>query len=100
MKPQTSQKEVFQFITVVNYYRNMCKRGSHTLAPLTNIMSNKVKFKWIKIKQYAFDEIKRILARDTLLAYPYLMNNLIIHTDARYVQLGAVISYKFKPISF
>ena len=46
MKTPTPQKHVQRFIGVVNYYRNMAPRRSHTLAPLTNIISNKVKFKW------------------------------------------------------
>ena len=33
MKPPTSQKEVRQFLGVVNYYRNMWARCSNTLAP-------------------------------------------------------------------
>ena len=33
------------------------------------ITSNKVKFKWTKIEQDAFDEIIRIMARDNLLTY-------------------------------
>ena len=47
----------------------MWERRSHTLAPLTNITSSKVKFKWTKIEQDDFGEIKRILARDNLLSY-------------------------------
>ena len=45
MKPPNSRKEERQFIDVVNYYRNMRQRRSHTLAPLTKITSNKRKFK-------------------------------------------------------
>ena len=52
------------------------------LAHLTKISSSKVKNKCTKIKQDAFDEIKRITARNNLL------------------QLGAVISQKVKPIYF
>ena len=36
---------------------------------LTNKTSSKVKFKWTKIKQDAFNIINRIVARDTLLTY-------------------------------
>ena len=45
MKPPTYQKEVHQFVGVLNYYRGIWARRSHTLAPLTNITSRKVKFK-------------------------------------------------------
>ena len=65
MNPPISRKEVRKFIGLVNYYRDMWARWSHTLAPLTNITSNKVKFRWTKIKQDAFGKIKRIVARDT-----------------------------------
>ena len=48
----------------------MWERRSHTLAPLTRITSSKVKFQWTKTKQDAFDEIRKTVACDTLLAYP------------------------------
>ena len=54
---------------VVNYQRDMWARRLHKLASLNNITFSKVKFKWNKIKQGDFDEIKRILVRDTLLPY-------------------------------
>ena len=42
--PPTSQKEVKTFIGVVNYYHDIWPRRSHTLGPLTKIVSNKRKF--------------------------------------------------------
>ena len=50
MTPQTSRKEVCKFIGLVNYYRNMCIRLSHTLAPLTKLMSIKVKLKCTEVE--------------------------------------------------
>ena len=70
MKPPTSRKEVPYFIGAENYYRNIWARLSHTLAPLTEITPNTVKFKWTQIKHDDFEEIKRILAHETLLNYP------------------------------
>ena len=55
--------------------------------------------KWTKIEQYAFDAIKRIVDRTTLLTYPDFNENFKIHTDASDFKLGAVILYKGKPIS-
>ena len=52
------------------------------------------------LEQYAFDKIKRIVARDTLLTYPDFNENFKIHTDARNLKLGAVILQNVKPISF
>ena len=43
---------------------------SHTLLPLTNITSSKVKFKWTQVEQDDFEEIKWIVACNNLLDYP------------------------------
>ena len=54
----------------------------------------------MEVEQDAFDKIKRIVAQDTLLTYPYSNGTFKIHTDASAFQLGAVISHKGKPIVF
>ena len=68
--------------------------------PLTKIIPVTVKFKWTKIEQDAFDEINRIVARDTLLTYPDFNEEFKIHTDAIKFQLGAVIRQKANSITF
>ena len=60
------------------------------VGPSTNIMSSKVKFKWTKTKEYTFDTIKRIVARDNLLAYPDFNEEFKIHTNTSDFQLGSV----------
>ena len=82
MAPPTYQKEVRNFIGVINYYRYMCTRQSHTLAPLTKLTSIKRNSKCKKVEQDAFDEVKRFVARDTLLTHPYFNETFKIHTDA------------------
>ena len=67
---------------------------------LTNITSNERKLKWTKIKQHAFDKIKRIVAHDILLTYPDFNEAFKTNTNDSAFQLGAVISQKGKPISF
>ena len=91
MTPPTSKKEVRKFIGVINYYRAMWPRQSHMLVPLTILTSIKRIFKWTQVKQDASDRIKRIMARDTLLTYPYFNEIFKIHTDASAFELGAVI---------
>ena len=48
-------------------------------------------------KQDAFNKIKLIVDRKTLLTYPDFNEIFKIHTNARAFQLEAVISYKGKP---
>ena len=73
---------------------------SQRLAPLTKLMSIKRNFECTQVKQDAFEKIKRIVARDTLLTYPDFNETFRIHTDASVFQLGVVISQKGKPIAF
>ena len=100
MNPPTSRKQLWQFIGVVNCYRAMCPRKSHTLAPLTIMSPNKRKFKRTKIEQDVFDKIKQIVTHDNLLTYPDFNKKFKIHTNARKFQFGAVISHKGKTIAF
>ena len=73
---------------------------SHILAPLTALTSSEVKFVWTDKEQKAFNQMKQILRKETLLAYPNSSKPFEIHTNASKVQLGAVISQNDKPIAF
>ena len=59
-----------------------------------------MKIKWTDVEQKAFDEIKRTVARDTLLAYTDFNKRFKIHMDASNHQLGSVISQEGNPIDF
>ena len=85
---------------VVNYYRDMWERRSHKLAIFTNITSGTVKFEWNKIKQDDFNEIKRIVSRNTFLACMGFNEEFKIRNNASDFQLRAVIRQKGKPIAF
>ena len=67
------------------------------LAPLTELTSTKKPWKWTNEQ---LDTMKRIMARDSILAYPNFELPFEIHTDASAYQLGACISQKGKPIAF
>ena len=100
MKSPTSQKEVQAFIGRIKYFPDMWPRRSHMLVYLTKLTSVKRKLKCKKVKKYAFDEIKRIVACDDLLTYLDFKETFKIHTNASSFQLGAVIIKKVKPIVF
>ena len=95
-----TKKQLRGFIGLVNYYRDMWPKRSETLAPLTALTSINAKWEWLEIHQTAFDTMKKIIARETILACPDFDKEFEIHTDASDVQLGAVISQAGRPISF
>ena len=98
-RPKT-RKQLRRFIGMVNYYRDMWPQRSHFLAPLSSLTSVKVKWKWEPHHQVAFDQLKALIAKETLLTFPDFSKEFEIHTDASKLQLGACISQDGKPVAF
>jgi hypothetical protein len=85
-------QKVQKFIGLVNFYRDMWKKQLEILTPLTGLMSTQKPWKWSYEQQNAFDTIKKVIAMETILAYPNFEIPLETNTDASAYQLGAVIS--------
>ena len=100
IKAPTTKKQLRSFIGIINYYRDMWIRRSHLLQPLTALTSKTVKWKWTEVEQTAFEQIKTVVTRETLLHYPDFNKPFDIHTDASHTQLGSVISQNNKPVAF
>ena len=79
---------------MVNYYRDMWKKRFHILAPLTKPSSKVTKWEWTKECQNSFEEMKKVVFKETLLAYPDFNEGFIVHTNAKHTQLSAVISQR------
>jgi hypothetical protein len=97
--PKT-KKELRKFIGMVNYYRDMWIRRSDVLAPLAALTSKTTPWKWTKDHNDAFETMKRIVSKETLLTYPNFEIPFEIYTDASKTQLGAVICQDNRPIAF
>jgi RNase H-like domain found in reverse transcriptase/Reverse transcriptase (RNA-dependent DNA polymerase)/Retroviral aspartyl protease len=100
LNPPSNKRQLRCFLGMINYYRDMWRQRSHILAPLAALQSNTVKWKWSTEEQSAFDEIKRIIEREAILAFPDFSKPFHIHTDSSYLQLGSVITQSDKPIAF
>ena len=85
---------------MVNYYHDMWKRRSHILSPLSRLVSKTVKWKWTEVEQKAFDEAKRMIKKETMLAYPKFGKVFHTYADASDTQLGGVIMQNDKPLAF
>ena len=97
--PKT-RKTLRHFIGMINFYRDMWQKGSEFLAPLTALTSKNVKYNWKEEHQNCFDDIKRVIEREVLLAYPDFTAPFEIRTEDSKLRIGAVISQKGKPIAF
>ena len=100
LNPPKTKRQLRHFLGMVNYYRDLWRKRSHILAPLTNMVSSAAKWVWGKEQQAAFDDMKRVISKETLLAFPDFNKEFHIYTDASYYQLGAVIMQERKPLAF
>ena len=95
----TAKKQLQSFILLIKHYRDRKDRFG-ILTPLSSITSKQAKWNWSKERQKAFDKIKKLVTKETLLSYPNFNKTFATHTDANKLQLGAVISQDDKPIAF
>ncbi len=113
LNPPNNVKKLRHFLRMVQYYRDMWVRRSEMLAPLTDLVGecgetkttrmNKTKKKhwwWDPIHQQAFVNVKAVIAKETVLAYPDFLKPFEIYMDASSTQLGAVITQDNRPIAF
>ena len=66
----TSWKELARFLGMAGYYKNFCLKFLEIAAPLTNLLSKKVKFVWTDDCQLAFDKVKLLLQKSPILKSP------------------------------
>jgi len=100
LQPPRNRHQLRHFLGMVNFYRDMWRRRSHLISPLTPLVGTKTKWEWGVEQQKAFEEIKRVISEETLLAFPDFSKAFHIYTDASDYQLGAVIMQEGKPLAF
>ena len=100
IKPPTSRKALRGFIGMVKYYRDMWPKRSEMLAPLASLTSDSVSWKWTEEHTQAFERMKNVMTKETLLAYPDFSKPFHIHADASKLQCGVCISQDKRPVAF
>lgn len=90
----TTKKQIQSFLGITNYFRDHIRNYSHVAAPMTDLLSDSVKFKWTDKQQQAFDKLKQLLAEATTLRPSNSDLPFIIHTDASNVAIGASLEQR------
>ena len=87
----TSRKELARFLGMAGYYRNFCLNFSEIAAPLTNLLSKKVKLVWTDDCQLAFDKVKLLLQKSPVLKSPDYEKPFKLIIDSSDVGTGSVL---------
>ena len=85
---------------MINYYRDMWKKRSDILGPLSGLISKTKKWNWGEEHQQAFEKAKTMIKQETMLAYPRFGETFHVYADASDTQLGGVIMQNNKPLAF
>ena len=101
IKEPKNASEVRSFLGMVNYYRYMWRQRSTLISPLTEVSNKRGKaFVWGTRQKEAFEKIKKIIAKETMLVYPDFSLPFEVHTDSSDYQLGGVVAQQGRPIGF
>ena len=100
-RPATTT-EVRALIGVVQCYRDMCPRGSHILAPLTEAASGPKgrKILWNVALESSFKELKHMVSDEMMLSHLDWKLPFTVHANSSDKQLVAVIIQNNKPNDF
>ena len=91
----SSKKQLKSFIGLISFYQSLCPKFQHIAAPLTDLTSASVTFKWTKEAQLSFEALKRIIATRPLC---YLFNRalpVIVFCDGCIRQYVAHSCYQY-----
>ena len=97
--------ELRSVIGLVSYYSRFIPNLAHRMSPLYQLLRKEAKWKWTKVHEDVFAEIKRIIASNPVLAHYDLNSEIVLTCDASAVGVGAVMEKRLpdgstQPIAF
>ena len=99
----TKLKELQQFLGFCNFYWRFIKGYSSVAKPLT-FLTGKVPWEWNAPQHHAFEELKKRVAAEPVLAIPINDAPYCLEADTSDYALGAILSQKqndkWHPIAF
>ena len=88
----TTVTQVGSFLGLVGYYRRFIQGFSKIAAPLNGLLEKNRSFKWNDACTQAFQELKTLLLREPIVAYPDFTVLFRLYTDASNIRLGAILA--------
>ena len=101
-KSPKNRDEVTRFIGSIKYLRRFIPGCARVIAPLTDLTSQKVEWKWGKEQEVAFQKAKELLTTPPVLSLPWKSPNIpfVVTTDASAIGTGAILEQNGKVIAY
>ena len=94
IQPPTSVPQVRPFLGLVGYYRLFIKGFYKIAAPLNKLLEKNKPFVWTEECTKAYQELKDLLLKELVVAYPDFSDPFRLYTDASNIGLGAILAQK------
>ncbi|SJL18527.1 uncharacterized protein ARMOST_22120 [Armillaria ostoyae] len=99
----TKKKELQSFLGFTNFYRKFIKNYSKVVRALTQLTGN-AEWTWGAAQNQAFQQLKKQMAEDVILAIPNRTGRFRVEADASNGAIGAVLSQEqegtWRPVAF
>ncbi|SJL06853.1 uncharacterized protein ARMOST_10195 [Armillaria ostoyae] len=99
----TKKKELQSFLGFTNFYRKFIKNYSKVVRALTQLTGN-AEWTWGAAQNQAFQQLKKQMAEDVVLAIPNATGRFRVEADASNGAIGAVLSQeqdgRWRPVAF
>ncbi|KAL2251721.1 UNVERIFIED_CONTAM: Gag-Pol polyprotein [Sesamum indicum] len=93
--------DCFDRLSRTNYFTKIDLRGYSAIAPpLTDLLKKIETWNWTPQCQVAFNDLKRAMVTDPVLALPDMLKPFMVETDASNFSLGGVLMQDGHPVAF
>ena len=89
--PPTNVSELQSFLGSANFLRKFVPDFAKLASPLYGLLRKEVPWRWSKLEQDAFDNIKTALCSDSVLCHYDPLAELVLQCDASSVGVGAAL---------
>ena len=93
-------EQIQKFLGLSGYYRRFIKNFSSICAPISELLSKHVQFKWTERQQQAFDTLKQAITTAPVLTLPDPSIPYVVKCDASGFAIGAELSQHGKPVAY
>jgi hypothetical protein len=100
-EPPKSVPTLRSFLGLASYYRKFIKNFAKITTPLTNLLKKfAITHEWEKACDKAFETLKGILVKASVLKLPDFDKDFEIHSDASDFAIGGVLVQEGRPMAF